>query len=145
MSGWQFGVCLTLVSPFQRFTANAIVHRVQLKPTSLANPTKGQPEEDVNMLVDGQDQEELSNQAGWDAAVKRHFGLDKMLASLESSSEAGLAKRVRFANSLNRGRRVLYFYGLGVASMSFAHSPQSFRTSLTLLLVLLRTPQCQPT
>lgn len=99
--------------------ANAIVHRVQCKPTSLASPHKGKPPQGGVMVRASSsdvesDDEELSGQAGWDAAVKRHFSLDKMLASLESSSEAGLAKRVRFANSLNPGR-VLYFYGLGVA------------------------------
>lgn len=108
--------------------ANAIVHRVQLTPTSLPSATKGKPHSrnnsmDVDDIMndsvllqesESYDVEDMSQQVGWDAAVKRHFSLDKMLASLETSSEAGLAKRVRFANSLNPGR-VLYFYGLGVA------------------------------
>lgn len=91
--------------------ANAIVHRVQLKPASLSSPHKGHPEHG-----DPQDQdEELSSQDGWDAAVKRPFTLSKMLAFLGHSNEAGLAKRMRFANSLNSDGRVLFFYGLGVA------------------------------
>jgi hypothetical protein len=103
--------------------ANAIVHRVKCMPTSLASPTKGKrppggeirrSDSWIDDATDDDVDEELSGQVGWDAAVKRHFSLDKMLASLKSSSEAGLAKRVRFANSLNPGR-VLYFYGLGVA------------------------------
>jgi len=109
--------------------ANAIVHRVQLTPTSLADPTKGKPPspsvsnsnsfdiDPILYLSDG-DHEDMSSiqMKGWDAAVKRYFSLDKMLAALdtEKSSEAGMAKRVRLANSLNPGR-VLYFYGLGVA------------------------------
>jgi protein-tyrosine phosphatase len=109
--------------------ANAIVHRVLLKPTSLASSTKGDPTNDKDSLNDNaprtrslvradsqeDDDEELSHQVGWDAAVKRPFSLSKMLASLQNSSEAGLAKRMRFANSLNSDGRVLYFYGLGVA------------------------------
>ena len=113
--------------------ANAIVHRVQLKPTSLAGAAKGKPpsrsnsfEDDLMMIAEteSKDEEELSSQAGWDAAVKRHFSLEKMLASLENSSEAGLAKRVRLANSLNPGR-VLYFYGLGVCMSANMTSEQA--------------------
>eukprot|EP00977_Amphora_coffeiformis_P022133 scaffold10520_cov144-Amphora_coffeaeformis.AAC.2 len=112
--------------------ANAIVHRVQLQPTSLASATKGNPNKEevatkqrrlVRSISRDSDDEELSHQIGWDAAVKRPFGLSKMLASLENSSEAGLAKRMRFANSLNSDGRVLYFYGLGVAMSANMTTP----------------------
>ena len=49
----------------------------------------------------------------WDAAVKRLFSFDKMVAFLQSRSEAGLAKRIRMASSLNSDGRVVEFYGLG--------------------------------
>lgn len=45
------------------------------------------------------------------AAVKRQFGLAKMLAAMESKAEAGVAKRLRMAGALNRQGRLLYFYG----------------------------------
>ena len=130
--------------------ANAIVHRVQLRPTSLASATKGNPAKDEEMMTTSttatttttsismreqrrlfrcdsrdSDDEELSLQSGWDAAVKRPFSLSKMLASLENSSEAGLAKRMRFANSLNSDGRVLYFYGLGVAMSANLTTPST--------------------
>jgi len=100
---------------------NAVVHRVQLSPTS----ADGLSVDDANV--------ELLSQEGWDAAVKRPFGLSKMLAFLESSSEAGLAKRMRFANSLNSDGRVLYFYGLGVALSANAYNQHEFKFEAVLL------------
>ena len=100
---------------------NAVVHRVQLRPTS----ADGISVDDANV--------ELLSQEGWDAAVKRPFGLSKMLAFLESSSEAGLAKRMRFANSLNSDGRVLYFYGLGVALSANAYNQHEFKFEAVLL------------
>lgn len=101
--------------------ANAIVHHVQLEPTSPALIDNNE-----NAVLHKQEQE-------WDAAVKRPFGLSKMLATLESSSEAGLAKRVRFANSLNSDGRVVYFYGLGVALSANADRPTQYKFEATLL------------
>ena len=100
---------------------NAVVHRVQLRPTS----ADGKSKDDTTV--------ELLSQDGWDAAVKRPFGLSKMLAFLESSSEAGIAKRMRFANSLNSDGRVLYFYGLGVALSANAYNHQEFKFEAVLL------------
>lgn len=100
---------------------NAVVHRVQLQPTS----ADGSNIDDTTV--------ELLSQEGWDAAVKRPFGLSKMLAFLESSSEAGIAKRMRFANSLNSDGRVLYFYGLGVALSANAYNQQEYKFEAVLL------------
>ena len=99
--------------------ANAIVHRVELKPTS----------------VDGQqwDEGDLSQENGWDAAVKRLFSLDKMLKFLEDSSEAGLAKRLRFATGLNSDGRVVHFYGLGVGLAANAYQPNIYKFEASLL------------
>lgn len=97
--------------------ANAIVHHAELEPTSPLSSTD-------DATVHPQE---------WDAAVKRPFGLSKMLASLESSSEAGLAKRVRVANSLNSDGRVVFFYGLGVALSANAHRPTQYKFEATLL------------
>ena len=102
--------------------ANAIVHRVQLVPTS----AEGR-DESSKMAVD------LSSNEGWDAAVKRPFSLDKMLGMLKNSSEAGMAKRVRSANLLNSDGRVLYFYGLGVALSANADNQQEYKFEATLL------------
>ena len=93
--------------------ANAIVHRVELYSTS--QPSPGDEDE------------------AWDAAVKRPWSLSKMLASLQSSSEAGLAKRMRLANSLNSDGRVVYFYGLGVALSANAYNTQEYKFEATLL------------
>ena len=116
--------------------ANAIVHRVKLTPTSSAslkvvpsasaltamatdaaaiNNKTIEHSSIAALLFGDESDEELSREVGWDAAIKRPFSLSKMLTMLENSSEAGLAKRVRFANRLNSDGRVLYFYGLGVA------------------------------
>jgi len=102
--------------------ANAIVHRVELRSTSpktLETP--------------------VENEAGneeWDAAVKRPFSLSKMLASLESGSEAGLGKRLRQLSHrtlLNSDGRVLYFYGLGVALSSNAYQPTEYKFEAAIL------------
>lgn len=101
--------------------ANAIVHRVDLKLTSAGTGNTNE------MPM------ELSGEEGWDAAVKRQFGLSKMLASLQSKSEAGLAKRMRNANMLNSDGRVLYFYGLGVALAANAYNQNEYKFEATLL------------
>ena len=104
--------------------ANAVVHRVMLRPTS----------DDGGSKLDSDDSSlELLSESGWDAAVKRPFSLSKMLQSLEKSSEAGLAKRIRLANSLNSDGRVLYFYGLGVAVSSDAYNQDVFKFEAVLL------------
>jgi len=77
--------------------------------------------------------EDCSDDPGWDAAVKRPFSLEKMLASLSTSSEAGLAKRLRLANSLNSDGRVLYFYGLGVGLASCADDHNLYKYEISLL------------
>jgi len=105
--------------------ANAIVHRVALKPTSSPEHTKN-TEDDLDKV-------ELSCEQGWDSAVKRPFSLSKMLASLETSSEACLAKRLRLANSLNSDGRVLYFYGLGVGLSSNAYNHEEYKFEIMLL------------
>lgn len=110
--------------------ANAIVHRVELKSTSpslSSNYKKKKRSRDHD--------QDLSSEATteWDSAVKRPFSLSKMLASLENKSEAGLAKRVRFANSLNSDGRILYFYGLGVALSANANNTQEYKFEAVLL------------
>jgi hypothetical protein len=97
--------------------ANAIVHHVKLDPTS---PLSEKDDATIKPT-------------SWDAAVKRPLGLSKMLAFLESSSEAGIAKRMRIANSLNNDGRVLYFYGLGVALSANADKPHQYKFEATLL------------
>ena len=103
--------------------ANAIVHRVRLEPTSCEDVEKRGCDKGS---VDG---------AGWDAAVKRPFSLAKMLGALENSSEAGLAKRMRMANSLNSDGRVLFFYGLGVAlsANAIANNHNEYKFEATLM------------
>merc|ERR1712183_1210642 len=88
--------------------SNAIVHRVALEATSSASSKE-------------------SGESYWDAAVKRPFSLSKMLSSLENKSEAGLAKRLRFANSLNSHGRVLHSYGLGVALSANAYNLDEYK------------------
>lgn len=56
-----------------------------------------------------------------------------MLAFLQESSEAGLAKRLRLANLLNSDKRVLYFYGLGVALSTNAYNPNQYKFEVALL------------
>ena len=102
--------------------ANAIVHRVELQAVSA---------EGINDTEN--ESMSLSEGEGWDAAVKRMFSLSKMLTFLEDSSEAGLAKRLRFANSLNSDGRVLYFYGLGVGLAANAYNPKEYKFEASLL------------
>jgi hypothetical protein len=82
--------------------ANAIVHRVEL----------GKVHSSTNSREPGF-MESCPPDDRWDAAVKRHFSFEKMLAFLQNRSEAGLAKRIRMASSLNSDGRVVEFYGLG--------------------------------
>jgi len=96
---------------------NAIVHHVELEPTS--------PISSIDCVG--------THPKEWDAAVKRPFSLSKMLAFLKSSSEAGLAKRMRFANLLNNDGRVVHFYGLGVALSANADKPHEYKFEATLL------------
>ena len=77
---------------------------------------------------------EDENEGHWDAAVKRPITLSKMLATLKSpSSEAGLAKRLRFANGLNSDGRIVEFYGLGIAFACNAYNPSQFKYELVLM------------
>lgn len=99
--------------------SNAIVHRVELRPTSSKKGTRD--------MVEGAAKQNL------DAAVKRSFSLSKMVASLESKSEAGMAKRLRRANALNKHGRVLYFYGLGVALSSNSRNHEEYKFESVLL------------
>ncbi|CAK0834598.1 unnamed protein product [Prorocentrum cordatum] len=99
--------------------SNAIVHRVELRPTSSKDGAY--------------DPMEGSKMQHLDAAVKRSFTLSKMVASLESKSEAGMAKRLRLANSLNKHGRVLYFYGLGVALSSNSRNHEEYKFEAVLL------------
>eukprot|EP00931_Biecheleriopsis_adriatica_P124077 TRINITY_DN9916_c0_g1_i1.p1 TRINITY_DN9916_c0_g1~~TRINITY_DN9916_c0_g1_i1.p1 ORF type:complete len:765 (+),score=159.05 TRINITY_DN9916_c0_g1_i1:24-2297(+) len=94
--------------------SNAIVHRVELRPISESglDPTM---------------------EPGWDAAVKRSFSLNQMLASLEDTSEAGMARRLRLANSLNSDGRVLYFYGLGLTLSSNSANNEEYKFESVLL------------
>ncbi|KAL3913188.1 MAG: hypothetical protein SGPRY_008073 [Prymnesium sp.] len=69
----------------------------------------------------------------WDAAVKRPFSLPKMLASIASKAEAGVAKRLRMAGALNKQGRLLYFYGLGVALASDNSNHEQYRFEAVLL------------
>lgn len=99
--------------------ANAIVHRVELRPIVDNKPTSGGEEHPV--------------EEDWDAAVKRSFSVTKMLTSLEKKSEAGTAKRLRLANRLNKQGRILYFYGLGVALSSNSKNHHQYKFELALL------------
>eukprot|EP00931_Biecheleriopsis_adriatica_P124079 TRINITY_DN9916_c0_g2_i2.p1 TRINITY_DN9916_c0_g2~~TRINITY_DN9916_c0_g2_i2.p1 ORF type:complete len:719 (+),score=172.28 TRINITY_DN9916_c0_g2_i2:96-2252(+) len=94
--------------------SNAIVHRVELRPIS---------ESGLDPMME----------PGWDAAVKRSFSLNQMLASLEDTSEAGMARRLRLANSLNSDGRVLYFYGLGVTLSSNSENHEEYKFESVLL------------
>lgn len=102
--------------------ANAIVHRVILE--KVVDPAHTEEPGLLNSYT-GEDT--------WDAAVKRHFCYEKMVASLENRSEAGLAKRIRMARSLNSDRRVVEFYGLGVGLSSNSYNEQEFKFEAMLL------------
>eukprot|EP00928_Gymnodinium_smaydae_P071806 TRINITY_DN5528_c1_g1_i1.p1 TRINITY_DN5528_c1_g1~~TRINITY_DN5528_c1_g1_i1.p1 ORF type:complete len:788 (+),score=99.90 TRINITY_DN5528_c1_g1_i1:46-2364(+) len=99
--------------------ANAIVHRVEMAPILDGNG--------ATSVKDIPDEQCL------DTAVKRWFTLGKMLASLEKTSEAGMAKRLRLANSLNSDGRVQFFYGLGVALASNNKNHEEYKFETTLL------------
>jgi hypothetical protein len=73
------------------------------------------------------------DQYKWDAAVKRPFSLAKMLAAIETKNEAGVAKRLRMAGALNSDRRLLYFYGLGIALSSNNNNHDEYKFEATLL------------
>lgn len=103
---------------------NAIVHRVILRPTSATGESLS-TQDDTSV--------ELLSEPGWDAAVKRPFSLSKMLAFLKDTSEVGMAKRLRLANSLNSDGRVLYFYGLGLCLSANAYNHQEFKFEQVLL------------
>lgn len=127
--------------------ANAIVQRVQLLPSTCANlRPKGQfldsawtlnpPCSSITpsgIMQENHHHVDFSPAVVWDAAVKRSFGLRKMLASLEARSEAGMAKRLRMASALNKNGRLLYFYGLGLALSSNAENRDQYRFETVLL------------
>jgi hypothetical protein len=102
--------------------ANAIVHRVDLGPV----------EASANSREPGF-MDKCPVQDRWDAAVKRHFSFHKMRAFLENRSEAGLAKRIRMASSLNSDGRVVEFYGLGVGLSSNSSNEHEFKFEAMLL------------
>lgn len=109
--------------------ANAIVHRVQLQ---VAAPYMEGTETDLQPFLKSRDLS-FSLDREWDAAVKRPFTVGKMLCAMERKSEAGMAKRLRMAATLNRQGRLLYFYGLGIALSSNADNREEFKFELTLL------------
>jgi len=99
--------------------ANAIVHRCSLGKVTVSSNSRELdlcPEENII-----------------DAAVKRHFSFEKMVAFMENRSEAGLAKRIRLANMLNSDGRVVEFYGLGLALSSNSNNPHEFKFEAVLL------------
>ena len=152
---------------------NAIVHRVDLvlaKPTgpgaspgvSSANNSVSSTRSAMSMMGRAMSFDSLLGaeaEQRWDAAVKRAFSLNKMLAAMESKAEAGVAKRLRLAGALNRhGRlldtlplalppipntatppppspshRLLYFYGLGIALASNIEDHDVYHFEITLL------------
>jgi hypothetical protein len=115
--------------------ANAIVHRVELQSTSPKSFASTTTRIDPTNNTKEQEKEE-EEELFWDAAVKRPFSLSKMLSSLKSSSEAGLAKRLRLlahSSLLNSDGRVLYFYGLGVALSSNAYRPTEYKFEACIL------------
>lgn len=102
--------------------ANAIVHRVELG--QVFESTKSR-EPDFMDACPPEDR--------WDSAVKRHFSLNKMISFLENRSEAGLAKRIRMASSLNSDGRVVEFYGLGVGLASNSDNEHEYKFEAMLL------------
>ena len=119
---------------------NAIVHRVQLCFTQADGSHRDEHWTRVNVGLGNEiptHNSSITKQAGgeqgWDAAVKRPFSLGKMLAFLQTSSEAGLAKRLRLANLLNSDKRVLYFYGLGLGLSTNAYNQNEYKFELMLL------------
>eukprot|EP00592_Proboscia_alata_P017137 CAMPEP_0194393786 /NCGR_PEP_ID=MMETSP0174-20130528/123489_1 /TAXON_ID=216777 /ORGANISM="Proboscia alata, Strain PI-D3" /LENGTH=896 /DNA_ID=CAMNT_0039189505 /DNA_START=210 /DNA_END=2901 /DNA_ORIENTATION=+ len=126
--------------------SNAIVHRTYLVPTSAKPATitnadaisiserspPTNPRTDKLKRNHSLSLKSNSTQSR-DAAVKRSFTLSKMLASLDNSSEAGLAKRLRFANSLNSDGRIAQFYGLGIALSSNIANHETYKFELVLV------------
>ena len=102
--------------------ANAIVHRVEL----------GKIVQSINSREPGF-LDDCPPEDRWDAAVKRHFSLDKMTAFLGNNSEAGLAKRIRMASVLNSDGRVVEFYGLGVGLAANSSNEHEFKFEAMLL------------
>ena len=116
--------------------ANAIVHRVELQSTSPKSFASTTTRIDTTTNTEEREEKEEEEELFWDAAVKRPFSLSKMLSSLKSSSEAGLAKRLRLlahSSLLNSDGRVLYFYGLGVALSSNAYQPTEYKFEACIL------------
>lgn len=119
---------------------NAIVHRVQLSFTQADGRHRDEHWTRVNVGLGNEkpsNSSSIINHEGgekfWDAAVKRPFSLAKMLAFLQTSSEAELAKRIRLANLLNSDKRVLYFYGLGLGLSTNAYNQNEYKFELMLL------------
>jgi len=124
---------------------NAIVHRVQLSHTTPDGQHRDENWTRVNIGLETSRRMSIESDAvsdsiakkdtteEWDAAVKRPFSLAKMLAFLQNSSEAGLAKRLRLANLLNSDKRVLYFYGLGLGLSTNAYNQNEYKFELMLL------------
>jgi len=103
---------------------NAIVHHVNLDavPSASRELKRCPSSESVIDTVDH-----------WDAAVKRPFSLAKMLAMVDTKSEAGVAKRLRMAGALNPQGRLLHFYGMGIAMSSNNDNCNEFKFEMVLL------------
>ena len=110
---------------------NAIVHHVELEAA------RRSPEPATAQLAPGlletHSSSDMLDDRHWDAAAKRPLSLPKMLASLGSKSEAGMAKRLRMAGALNKQGRLLYFYGLGIALASNNSEHEEYKFEATLL------------
>jgi len=104
---------------------NAIVHHVKLD--SVTSPGS------AALKRSRSSEEVLDTVDAWDAAVKRPFGLAKMLAQADKKNEAGVAKRLRMAGALNQQGRLLHFYGLGIAVSSNNDDHNEFKFEMTLL------------
>lgn len=118
---------------------NAIVHRVQLAHTFSDGRHRDEHWTSVNIGLEvetslDRSEDNVGQATGdWDAAVKRPFDLHKMIAFLQHSSEAGLAKRLRAANKMNADKRILYFHGLGVGISTNAYNANEYKFELMLL------------
>lgn len=114
--------------------ANAIVHRVELVSSMMSLGVSDLLQRRKAFLSRTTSMSDMSQVTkSWDAAVKRPFNLLKMLAFLNSKSEAGVAKRLRMAGALNKHGRLLYFYGLGIALASNSDKREEYKFETVLL------------
>eukprot|EP00929_Paragymnodinium_shiwhaense_P071032 TRINITY_DN36088_c0_g1_i3.p1 TRINITY_DN36088_c0_g1~~TRINITY_DN36088_c0_g1_i3.p1 ORF type:complete len:823 (+),score=178.39 TRINITY_DN36088_c0_g1_i3:65-2533(+) len=114
--------------------ANAIVHHVELAKCLSKRAKDSQSQKGASSAVSrSATADEFTTSDNWDAAAKRPFTLEKMLSSMESTCEAGMAKRMRMAGALNKPGRLLYFYGLGIAVASNCDDRDEFKFEVVLL------------